>query len=229
MGKYIKNQTHFMNFIKKYLRDNDLEIVNYNDFEQTLESFYQVSLEIEDDLQTAPYEVLTWELRRDTCNPPHVIINSILPEIISETIKFSNEENIYFKYIKKKTLSKPITFDVNKVTHAEKLTEKAEIELANLHNKAGIYFLYNDLDYLIYIGKSTNLENRILVSGRQHKARKFAYIITETKADRHILEPYLILKYAPESNTEFMDTSSVTFNLDIPNKSENIIFFKESK
>ena len=99
--------------------------------------------------------------------------------------------------------------------------------LKKITKKAGIYFLYNDQEKLIYIGKSKNLGQRIPASAKERKARKFAYIIIKNPADIHVLEPYVILKYAPPENTEFRERSSSSLDIGIPPLSKIINLYSE--
>lgn len=77
-------------------------------------------------------------------------------------------------------------------------------------NKCGIYFLYNDNDELIYIGKSQNLRTRILQSADIRGATKFCYAYTDSLADMHLYEVYYISKYKPILNKEFNSTDGLS-------------------
>lgn len=227
MGGYIRNRKHFVNFITKYIRDHNVEIMNEKYFIETMDDFYDKSEEIKEYLQRAPYDVMTWYMLQYEAYSMDTVFNKKIPEIISETNKFYNGgKDIHFKYLKEKSRSTKIYFDANNVDHLKKYTEETEIVLNSLQGKPGIYFLYKDEDDLIYIGKSINLGSRIPTSIKEQGADSFAYIITETPADRHLLEPYFILKYAPSNNTEFIDKSSVSFELNAPERSK-IIKLKE--
>lgn len=71
-----------------------------------------------------------------------------------------------------------------------------------LLNKHGVYFLYNENDTIIYIGKSGNLATRIVQSAFDKKAVGFSYIITESHIDCCILELYYISIYKPIFNSD---------------------------
>ena len=72
-----------------------------------------------------------------------------------------------------------------------------------IHNKLGIYILYNDKK-IIYIGKSNSIKNRLY----QHKKDKFFNDVTciyfKNEADVNLYEPYLINKYKPIYNRDFV-------------------------
>ena len=71
--------------------------------------------------------------------------------------------------------------------------------------ESGIYVLYDD-EEIVYIGKSTNIYNRI----QQHKKDKVftsvKSIIFKEEGNIDLYEPYLIKKYKPKYNKEFIDT-----------------------
>ena len=80
----------------------------------------------------------------------------------------------------------------------------------------GVYLLYNDDKKLLYIGKSINLMGRIISSARERKATLFRFIYLESKADIHIIEPYLVTLLRPELNSEFnKDSDRPSFTIPI--------------
>lgn len=89
-------------------------------------------------------------------------------------------------------------------------------------NKKGqpiIYKFYKG-DTLLYIGKTTDQGYRFC----QHKSRtswiqevdKVEILYPKNEADMHILEPYLINKYNPKYNIEFVTESAPTFEIKEP-------------
>lgn len=83
-------------------------------------------------------------------------------------------------------------------------------------NKPGIYFLFNAEKELIYIGKSQNLSTRVYASYFDKKAEYARIMVTETKADANILEPYCIAIHSPLHNCEFKTGDKPTFVLELP-------------
>ena len=107
---------------------------------------------------------------------------------------------------------------MNLTNNIPKMKEKAIKEIERLQNKMGVYFLWHN-ENLIYIGKSINLSERIVSSIKERnlkiKVTHFSYYLAETQADVHILEPYLITKYKPLLNSEFISTDYTTlFKID---------------
>ncbi len=88
--------------------------------------------------------------------------------------------------------------------------------------KPGVYFLFDANKKLIYIGRSICLSNRVLGSFVERKAKYVKVMVTETKADAYIIEPYCILMYNPPSNSEFKTGDSPTFHLELPPLSDFI-------
>lgn len=79
------------------------------------------------------------------------------------------------------------------------------VENGKLANKPGVYMLWSE-DKLAYVGKSTNLGSRLLGSLKD-KITDFdithiSYIVTNTEADCHILEPLIIVEKKPIINVD---------------------------
>lgn len=109
------------------------------------------------------------------------------------------------------------------------MSDDALLEIfLELHGKSGIYFLYDEIGNLSYIGKSINLTSRILSSMRERRASGFKYMITP-KTDVHFLEMYLISKMDPYLNTEGRTEAPTTFELDIPYTVSNLYQVFEMK
>jgi hypothetical protein len=90
---------------------------------------------------------------------------------------------------------------------------------------AGVYFLYNDLKEIIYVGQSIQLGKRIF----EHIGINIHFISaiqTQSKVDRFIYEPYFILKYRPLKNTQYNETGEISVKLDEPPIPEPIKVFR---
>ena len=109
------------------------------------------------------------------------------------------------------------------------IAEKALRELSKLKNCYGIYFILNDKEQLLYIGKSKNLMGRIPSSLREKQGSKFAYLLVSQSADIHILEPYLILKHKPPKNIEFIEQGNTSYDIEEPPISNIIPFYEEDE
>lgn len=86
------------------------------------------------------------------------------------------------------------------------LIDNLEPVFKAIRRKTGIYKLYNKNKKLIYIGKSINLENRLVTSAKDKKAYYFKYTLINNKPDTDIYEIYYIAKFKPEKNKEFNDS-----------------------
>ena len=105
----------------------------------------------------------------------------------------------------------------NKICFKKKVLETNENEFAykkeilevleNLYGHSGCYVLWN-ARRIVYIGKSTNLAERVFASilerNSQIEITAVTLILTTCEADAHILEPILITERKPILNTEFM-------------------------
>lgn len=76
----------------------------------------------------------------------------------------------------------------------------------NLPEKGGVYFIYDDTDFLVYIGKSVNLAGRVPSSFRDaakyYDVSYVKYLSVPNKADMAILEVYYIGLMKPDKNRE---------------------------
>lgn len=80
-------------------------------------------------------------------------------------------------------------------------------KIKQLDKEKGIYLLWSGVN-LVYIGKSLNLCSRVISSINERNSVKIpitsvSFILTQTVADMHILEPLLISEHKPILNTEF--------------------------
>lgn len=125
----------------------------------------------------------------------------ILRHTLLDVLKFENEQVIIAPF-----------FD--KVEFLECFTKLCE----KLTYQYGIYLFFDKNNSLCYIGKSTNLGQRIAASfiERKEYAFKVKIIIPKSIADIHVLEPYLIIKHKPYLNTEFTCTEFTTYELEVP-------------
>lgn len=90
-------------------------------------------------------------------------------------------------------------------------------------SKYGLYFLYNENKALIYIGKSTNLGDRILSSINERKITEFIKItLTDRIAGMHIYEASYILEKKPFLNFEFKSYDDLSMELKPLEKSKLI-------
>jgi hypothetical protein len=119
-------------------------------------------------------------------------LNNIEDEYVLESVKPYISEIEYQK----------IAFKINPDKYYEVFDE--------VLSEHGIYLLYHK-DELVYIGKSSNIKNRV----QQHKKDKdfdnVKCILFKDIGNINLYEPYLIQKYNPKYNKDLTDT--VTINL----------------
>ena len=118
--------------------------------------------------------------------------------------------------------------DLYNVNFNSELSDEFVNELINLKNKPGVYFIYGKNKELIYVGKSTNLERRILSSLRERKGSYIEYALVSAKSDLSIYESYYISLLKPPLNTEgkYNDETTITLE-DIRNYKKINVFEKE--
>jgi len=66
--------------------------------------------------------------------------------------------------------------------------------------RIGVYFIYDDNDEVIYIGKSSNLDKRIKTSCEAKKGKYVRVAEMKNKIDATIYESYYISKLSPKLN-----------------------------
>ncbi len=110
-----------------------------------------------------------------------------------------------------------------------------EEELNKLPNSPGVYIMHDEKDTILYVGKATNLHNRVrqyFRAGHGHnnspKITKmvsminyFEYIVTSSEMEALILECNLIKEHRPKYNTMMTDDKGypyirITINEDYP-------------
>lgn len=85
--------------------------------------------------------------------------------------------------------------------------------MENLLGKSGVYMLHDDSMEIKYIGRSTDLGNRILSSLCERKLKTMSYCITKTKSDAMVYEMYYINKIKPEYNLDGKHEDELTIEL----------------
>ncbi len=92
-----------------------------------------------------------------------------------------------------------------------------EEELKKLPNKPGVYFMHDQADTIIYVGKAVNLRNRVRSYFREKIGRgpwidkmvsqiaRFEYIVTDSELEALVLENNYIKEYNPKYNTLLKD------------------------
>lgn len=83
-------------------------------------------------------------------------------------------------------------------------TDKAKAKLLNIEGRPGVYRLYDKDKKLVYIGKSTDLGNRIVTSSKERKAKYFKAALTINGLDATIYEAYYIGIEQPYLNSDLV-------------------------
>lgn len=87
----------------------------------------------------------------------------------------------------------------------------------NYKNRYGVYFIYNNEDEIVYIGKSTNcLLTRAFQSAKERKSLNFSKIELREckhKSDVAIYESYYIALYKPKHNNDLIFEDQVSIKL----------------
>jgi hypothetical protein len=74
------------------------------------------------------------------------------------------------------------------------------------NNNTGLYFLTNENNNVLYVGKSKNLNNRFLLSYKKINDSEILNVVFMFMpyVNTHILEPYYIMYYKPIHNTDYV-------------------------
>jgi hypothetical protein len=138
------------------------------------------------------------------------------------------EKNMYINFLKKYLIE--LSLYCKNRDNSIKSKQSVIDFLNNYNKKYGIYMLKSK-GQIVYIGKASNLSTRPLESIRERNSKnknsefypisEICIYPTKTKSDMHVLEPYLISKYKPIFNSEFMEDENdkvTLFNCDITEK-----------
>lgn len=222
---YIKSTEHFINYVNKGLRDGGYAFSNKDIFEKSLINFYELCESVSHLTSRHPVDTFCWEFK-DYSNK-HEFFETIFKEILDEVEKIHSGKIIdELKYIQLRQYAK--VFHTLDSTFSEEYTEDFTKLLYEISGKHGCYLLYDKNNTLIYVGKSVNLSSRITSSISERGATKATVSLTETEADMHILEPYLIGTLKPILNKEFSCNDKTSFKIDYKLYSEPIYIFNEA-
>lgn len=112
------------------------------------------------------------------------------------------------------------TFEFKNISLTKEMFNPKMTEECLKNNNCGIYFFLDEDYQYLYIGKSKSLNNRIVSSFKERsKHNKLTYIkfMFMEYHNAHFLEPYLILKYKPYLNTDFIvDYDYTLIDIDYP-------------
>ena len=83
----------------------------------------------------------------------------------------------------------------------------------------GVYLLYS-YEQVVYVGKSTNVENRIAAHKNDKMFNSLVVIELDNDSDMHVLELFFINLFKPEYNIDSKGESSLTIKILMENTSE---------
>lgn len=204
---------HFENAVKKRIRESFGNEFLFEELSFICSLLYELSnnLDLEDNLN--PTVAFLSELKQ--AKTPTDYRN-----LIMKYVGVVNNEPLYEDYFKKGKLrlkgTKRQSFNEIFVGYLSNRKVKTVRDNENIPDLPGVYFLYDENKKLIYIGKATCLSTRVYSSCLERSAVFVRTMITKTKADAHIFEPYLIALYKPILNSEFKTDDKPTFVLDLP-------------
>ncbi len=102
--------------------------------------------------------------------------------------------------------------------------ERLEARLKEIPQEPGVYFMRDDTDQILYIGKSKSLRNRVRsyfrdaahhhsprISAMVAKVADIEFIVTDTEAEALALEANLIKQHQPEYNVLLKDDKKYPF------------------
>lgn len=207
MKMYYQTKWHLFATIKKLLINNGYDIQNTL-LEDELDQFSEIcfDMDVEERFNTSISSQFYFTIREKALLGDKIDLKEMFNEAYEECRKREVDGDDY--NFNKLLISNHISQE-----HTDVDTIKT---LKKIEDVSGIYYLYDEKKNLIYIGKSTGLGHRIISSYKERRAYFFRYSIISNKADMHILEPYLISKYKPKLNVEFIEDSQTSFVLDEP-------------
>lgn len=216
---------HFYNTVRKRTREKIGHNVEPRELKEICYSLFKLSEEIDTDNYINPTGFLIAEIKRARDLAHYAIVIRKYQRILSEdriegfkeTLLISdkkarNQDEDEVELVPINELSPPIEGSFKPLRSFDGLIPESP----------GVYFLFNSSKELLYIGKSICLSNRVPSSFFGKKATYAKIMLTETKADAHILEPYCISIYAPPLNGEFNTGDMPTFHLELPPLSDFI-------
>ena len=117
-----------------------------------------------------------------------------------------------------------------------------EEELKKLPNKPGVYFMHDQADTIIYVGKAVNLRNRVRSYFREKIGRgpwidkmvsqiaRFEYIVTDSELEALVLENNYIKEYNPKYNTLLKDGKTYPYiKVTIEEAFPRVLFSRQMK
>lgn len=226
MGYVYESEFHVFNIIKKALNDKNILITESQ--KDVLEKIINTAWDIQSDHYKLgilvkhnthyPVNSLTWwAFDGDFTNASNYIkfagnfIDQFKLLFKCEEINDVDRENPYLNMVFRENNFKIRDFIKNRIEG--KVNDDFVKEMSKLQHKHGVYFLYNGEKDIIYIGKSTNLGERIVSSIGERNAMFYEYALTESCSDAGVYEMYYISLLKPDLNVDGKHYDELTIKL----------------
>jgi hypothetical protein len=132
-----------------------------------------------------------------------------------QVVLLKRSYELFSKYVKNNPYSEKYKW---KWDEDAVITKEIKQLFNSLTGKNGIYFIYdNNIDEIVYIGKTVNLSNRMYSSLREKNKFRFSYIETKSHIDCCILELYYISIHKPIFNKDPVIIDNI-HNIEIKHK-----------
>jgi len=216
---YFKSEKHFASYIRKMAQMVGLDIPYMSmEYKQiALAFYYNEILKSDDVLKVNVLEGISWRIRKlQADNNP-----TELEKEIGRIVQVYDELNAVVKNGVSISMCPVVLEEMGQTGKPSvfiakgNFLEEAFKELETVAGMPGIYFLYDQNKKLVYIGRSTNLKERIPSSASERNAIYFKYMVTNNIADAFVLEPYYITVLKPPLNGEFSTIESPTVKIDV--------------
>lgn len=217
-GLIYQNEEHLRNFLRKFKCEQDVVEIMVELFNNHLENNKKLM---------PHFKSITYAISQNAENKSELFKNlRLMWKCYKETnridLKFMTNER---EILESKIIEKPKKSKLKLKMKANDYYVEVSEEY-NPPNTHGIYFLYSENKELEYIGKSTNLANRIQTSAMERGSIYARYIETKTLADMHIMEIYFIGKYKPIKNYDSKSEDEITFEINEYSENDMSDYFK---
>lgn len=211
-----QNFDHFYNTVRKRTRDQLGDGFEFEELKSICSFLFELSNKLDLDKYLDPTGMFISKIKQIRAPKDYL-------SMMKQYQSISSKDDIDY-FIGKLAKQEKMTRSLDAFTTFFRKKKKYIFKPSELIPKEpGLYFLYNEKKELIYIGKSINLSSRAYSSYLERNAKYIKVMLTKTKADAHIFEPYCISIYAPLYNAEFKTRDRPTFELELPLLSDFII------
>lgn len=225
---YYKSEVHLLNYCKKVIKGKS--IIPVEAIEPTLsmatDHIFNFSVKHLNDIDKRrlkyPCEVYSYTINKARNQEELMVALRLVKRIISDynnmfDMEKSQIENsdfeVYIDYKKNTEWYKKnyINDDIkNRHINFEVIKEV----LTPIHKKIGVYKIFDKNEELIFIGKSSNLAERILYKLKESKGSYFSFVVLNNEIDAEIYSIYYVSKLKPLLNSSAKTEVTTTLILD---------------